>query len=108
MIKALITKGAQYTLTVKGHAGGEYGKDIVCAAVSALVQNVLVGLESLDVPWEYQTNDGNARIVLFRNWCDDLDKAVFLMETTVGSLREIANAYSNKIEIVERNSDEVV
>lgn len=42
MLKAVLQKNEdELILTVKGHAGyGEYGKDIVCAAVSTLVSTL--------------------------------------------------------------------
>ena len=38
-----------YTVTVEGHANsGEYGHDLVCAAVSALTHTLRANLEQLD------------------------------------------------------------
>lgn len=51
MTKIVITKsrqGAYLGFTCSGHAGyADYGKDIVCAAVSALVTNTVNSLEQL-------------------------------------------------------------
>lgn len=44
----IVVKVTQSGLTVDGHAGyAETGKDIVCAAVSALTQNLVNSMEAL-------------------------------------------------------------
>ncbi|CAB1129670.1 protein of unknown function [Candidatus Hydrogenisulfobacillus filiaventi] len=50
-------------LRVSGHAGAApKGEDLVCAAVSALVETLHIGLKAIDVPgWEAQVAEGDAR-----------------------------------------------
>ena len=49
MIEANAYKSAQgYCLEVIGHSGYEHGRDIVCAAVSALVDSLAAYLEEYD------------------------------------------------------------
>lgn len=61
MIEVHITKNS---LTVKGHAGyAERGKDIVCAAVSALVQGLMHSLNALtDDIFSYDACEGYAKL----------------------------------------------
>jgi uncharacterized protein YsxB (DUF464 family) len=49
MIKVRVDMGSgDLTIDVKGHAGyAPHGQDIVCAAVSAIVQTAVLGLESI-------------------------------------------------------------
>lgn len=51
-------------LTITGHAGaGPPGQDIVCAAVSVLLQTLAASIEALtDDKIEYDINPGNARL----------------------------------------------
>lgn len=47
VIRATVQSGHVH-LDVSGHAGhAAYGEDIVCAAVSAIVQTALLGLEAV-------------------------------------------------------------
>jgi uncharacterized protein YsxB (DUF464 family) len=41
-------KNGEMTISIKGHANyDQYGKDIVCAGVSAIAQTAVLGLESI-------------------------------------------------------------
>ncbi|HZJ98614.1 MAG TPA: ribosomal-processing cysteine protease Prp [Tissierellaceae bacterium] len=52
-------KGYFHKYTIEGHANyAEYGKDVVCAGVSALGQSVLLTLESLSKTMEYEIYNG--------------------------------------------------
>lgn len=108
MINILVTKGHSYKIRARGHAGDEYGKDIVCSAVSSLFQNILVGLESLNIDWNYDLKDGAVDITLSRKYSEDMDKAFFLVDTTIKSLKEIRDNYSDKINIEEKSINEIV
>lgn len=60
----IVVKVTTDGITVDGHAGyAETGKDIVCAAVSVLAQNLVRSMEDLteDEIW-YQTEDGRMEI----------------------------------------------
>ena len=108
MISIHVNRGKSYAICAKGHAGGEQGKDIVCSAVSSLIQNILIGLESLSVDWKCSMEHGNINIVLKRDYNEDLEKAIFLMETTVKSLKEITASYSDRLQVMENSTDEIV
>lgn len=109
MVNIQVTKGEQYRIELDGHAGDEKGKDIVCSAISALVQNILVGLEKFDdLDWEYKLEDGSVAICIEDSWHEDIDKAIFLIETTISSLKEIEKHYPEKMKVIERNNNDII
>jgi len=57
---AVTGKGVVFGFRVKGHAGfAEYGKDVVCAGVSAIAQTALLGLQDiLEERVEFQKKPG--------------------------------------------------
>ena len=111
MINVLIVKSKQNIITVEatGHSGyAEQGKDIVCSAVSTLMQNLANGIT--------EVIKANAKIVVDEEIPhlsvtlaeDDNNKckyAQILMQTTILSLKEIANGYSKYIKIKEKQND---
>ena len=57
-----ITRQGATCVTLKGHAGSaEYGKDLVCAAVSALALTLAANVENLEGA-EILLEPGNSRI----------------------------------------------
>ena len=94
MISIHVNRGNSYAICAKGHAGGE--------------QDILIGLESLSVDWKCSMEHGNINIVLKRDYNEDLEKAIFLMETTVKSLKEITASYSDRLQVMENSTDEIV
>lgn len=102
MINVNITKDSFREFEVSGHGGGVCGEDIVCAAISALSQNVLVGLESLEnLEWHYSMKDGYIKVEI--DGGNDIDKAEFLVSTTLNSIKQIAEEYKDKIEVKEND-----
>jgi uncharacterized protein YsxB (DUF464 family) len=99
LIKILFDDSNHITLKVMGHTG-EYGKDIVCASVSALIQNIIVGLEKSSLEWDYTLEPGNAKIYVKRNETEDFIKSKFLLQTTIESLKIISKSYKNKLEVI--------
>ena len=93
-----------------GHSGyAESGSDIVCSAVSALVQNLLLGLtEVLHLNVE-QLIDENVPhfMVKLPNSLNGTEsaKAQILMQTTYLSLKSVAKDYSKFIKIKEKQND---
>ena len=104
MINILVIKDKQNIITIEatGHSGyAEAGRDIVCSAVSTLIQNLAVGLT--------EVLKKQAKIIIdeeIPHMCvsllDNDEKAQILMQTTLLSLKEIANGYSNYIKIKEK------
>lgn len=87
-----------HTLSVLGHANyGEYGKDIVCAGVSALVQALIGWIEENSWKTECISVEPREGEVLIS--CDGGEDiaAVFYM-ASIG-LRQIADSYPDHVQI---------
>ena len=111
MISILIVKSKQNIITVEatGHSGyAEQGSDIVCSAISTLMQNLANGLTEVvkaeakvivdeDIP--------HLSVTLTEKDVDKFKYAQMLMQTTVLSLKEVANGYSKFIKIKEKQND---
>ncbi len=88
---------------VSGHAEyDEPGRDIVCAAVSALTQSVVLGLEEvIDYPVEVELDrDGllDVRLIGHDSECAEKDnKAQVLLQTIYESLLQVESEYPEGI-----------
>lgn len=83
-------------LLIKGHAGyDEYGRDIVCAAVSALAETAVLGLERVaEVRIFPVKKEGYFYVALPEEAGEDeLYKAFVILDTTVLGLEDIARTY---------------
>ena len=88
----------KHTLAVLGHAGyGEYGKDIVCAGVSALVLALAGWVENNHCETKCISIDEHGGEVLIACKGDKETAAVFNM-TMIG-LEQIANSYPDHVQI---------
>jgi uncharacterized protein YsxB (DUF464 family) len=99
MVKAKYTvEGDIHTLTVIGHANyAEYGKDIVCAGVSTLVQALVSWIEENSWKVECISIDPKDGEVIISCEGGEEIAAVFNM-TTLG-LEQIANSYPDHVQI---------
>ncbi|HEX6987997.1 MAG TPA: ribosomal-processing cysteine protease Prp [Bacillota bacterium] len=98
--------GAIVEFWVSGHAGlAPHGQDVLCAAVSALTQATLIGLEEvlgLRVDAEVDDADGKLRCRLPAAVPGDRrDGAAVLTETLLRSLRSIQAGYPDHVQIRE-------
>lgn len=88
----------RYTLTILGHANyAEYGKDIVCAGVSSLVQALIGWLE--ENSWKAENvnvDTQNAEYIISCEGGEEIS-AVFYM-TALG-LEQIAHSYPDHVQI---------
>ncbi len=87
-----------------GHTGyAEYGSDIVCASISAIVGSACLGLtQVLGIRAKIKRNDddGYLEIGLPKNMDKQLaDKAQVIMNTTLVSLLDIAKGYPSNIKV---------
>lgn len=90
----IVVKVTRNGLIVEGHAGyAETGKDIICAAVSALTQTLIAGIESLtDDRISYEIKPGKVNIVY-----GNLSKqAQLLVDSFFIGISEIITAYGDK------------
>lgn len=89
-------------LSASGHAGwAENGEDVVCAAVSALVQSAWLGLtEIAGIPVAASKAAGRLDL----RWdpaLSDRDDVRAIVETVARSLRIIAGQYPEHVRVVE-------
>lgn len=103
MIRAEVRRqaGRIREIRVQGHAGsGPYGQDLICAAVSAIVQTALLGLQQIDgaAPPEV-LEEGD---VLWRG--DTGDAGQVILETCVIGLQDIARDHPKTIFINVREA----
>ena len=86
--------------SVSGHSGtAEYGKDIICAAVSALAQTALLGLgKHLHRRLDYKVASGDLYMHL-EEAADDLTEAI--LETMILGLIEIENINPKSVRVSE-------
>ncbi|HHY13238.1 MAG TPA: ribosomal-processing cysteine protease Prp [Thermoanaerobacterales bacterium] len=105
MIKVKIfrkTDGNIYKVDVSGHADyDEYGNDIVCSAVSAIVQTAVLGLTrvlglKIDLVMEEGLLKFNIPKMLNKNM---YAKTNIILDTMVTGLEEIEKLYNEHIEI---------
>ncbi len=103
MIKVVVSKhnGAYRSLHAYGHAGyAEYGKDIVCSAVSILIVNTANGLESFtnDLILSEIHEDGTTEILLKEEISSG---GTLLMDTLMLGLNDIKEQYGNNFLRIE-------
>ena len=91
----------RYSIAAKGHAEyGPYGQNIVCAAVSVLLQSYGNYLENLDrynkvKVLEIKYEDGDIKVEALDT--TDRIKDLFLM--TMGGIEDVYNAYPGLIHL---------
>ena len=82
--------------SVTGHANrGEYGEDLVCAAVSAVVQTAILGVvEVLNLNAGVSVSEGDTSCILDRDTSpEEIEKAAVVLNTMLAGLRSIQAAY---------------
>ena len=84
------------SVEVKGHADyADFGKDIVCSAVSSIVTTTINDILTLDKnAIKYITDDGNVTITNFDN-----EIASKLLNTMLNTLSDLATNYPKNIKI---------
>jgi uncharacterized protein YsxB (DUF464 family) len=90
------------SLSISGHAGTNVaGKDLVCAAVSAISFGALNALEDIDEDFDYEIDREEASIKLSpKGAISDHDETV--LETLIIQLKTIEASYPEAITIKER------
>lgn len=87
-------------ITIKGHSGyAPIGQDIVCAAVSILVQTLIQTVEELTTDKiEYDMQPGKVDI---KFWCLS-DQSKVLIDAFFIGIEGIAEAYPDNVRLTER------
>ena len=108
MINILVIKDKQNIkfIEAKGHSGyAESGSDIVCSAVSTLIQNLANGLtEIVKIQTKVIIDEETPHmsIELLENDIRKLSYAQVLMQSTLLSLKQIADEFNKFIKIKEK------
>ena len=87
-------------VSVKGHANyAPYGQDIVCSAVSTLVQTLIQSVEELTTDKiSYNMSPGTVDI---KFWCLS-DQSKVLIDAFFIGIEGIAEAYPDNVKLTER------
>lgn len=89
-----------HSLLIKGHANtGDYGKDLVCAAVSACATGAMNALEDPEEGFDIEIESGRLHC-LAKGAVSEHDEAV--IETLLIQLKTIEVSYPTAIEIKEK------
>ncbi len=107
MITVRITQehGEPVGFHVSGHAErGAYGNDLVCAAVSAIVQTAILGVtEELRLNAGVSIHEGETICILERDVPQaDAEKAAIVINTMVRGLKAIQAAYPHTIQFLKK------
>ncbi len=97
MIKVEVTKK---NISILGHAMyDDYGKDIVCAAVSSIVMTSVEGIASIDESAiDIEQNKDNLNIIINKH--DDITNK--LIKTMINLLTELEKKYPKNIKIINK------
>ncbi|HHW70773.1 MAG TPA: ribosomal-processing cysteine protease Prp [Clostridiales bacterium] len=93
---------------VSGHAGyAQKGEDIVCAAVSAIIQTAVMGIyDVISVEAIYTQRDGYAKFALPNRLSPNQERnAHIILETMFVGLKSIENQYGSFVSIEESGGD---
>lgn len=89
---------------VSGHSGyGDKGEDIVCAAISAIVQTAAMGISSIaGIDMEYLQEDGHVYLSLPNRLSSRQARdAHAILETMLIGMKSIELQYSSFVHILE-------
>jgi uncharacterized protein YsxB (DUF464 family) len=92
------------SFAIRGHADlAPRGEDVVCAAVSALAQGILIGLEEVvRIPVDVDVRDGWLRCTLRSHPEGERGgQAQVLLRTLLLSLRSIEEGYGDALQVRE-------
>lgn len=113
MTKVTITNknGQIVAFEVKGHTGyGKHGQDIVCSAISAIVQTAEVGIVTyLGISAQVQKNDDAGYMSLHlpkQLSANQMQHAQTVLQTAKLALKELLGQYSKFLKMEER--DEII
>jgi len=97
MIKVIVKKD---TIKISGHAlYDEFGKDIVCAAVSSSVLTTINAILSIN-PSSIKVDEGNDLIISIVKKDDTVD---ILLNNMINMLKEIENDYKKNIKVIKED-----
>ena len=100
-IKFKKKKGQIVYLSVKDHTGyGDSGEDILCAAVSALSQSMIIGIEEvLQINLKYEIQDGYLALDIQENTPEEIKACQLLLQTMLKSIESMIISYGEYINL---------
>ena len=106
MISVTVTRDSEKKirrLTLSGHSGyADRGEDVVCAAVSAIAQTALMGLQSYCGRIEYERDDKKGYLTFVVPQGKEESVAQGIVETAVIGLKDIASGYGTFVKVEEK------
>lgn len=111
MINVLIIKSKQNIITIQatGHSGyAEQGSDIVCSAVSTLMESLANGLTEIvkaNANVIVDEEIPHLSVTINETDVEKCKHSQVLMQTTALALKEVAKGYSKFINIKEKQND---
>ena len=99
------TAGRIHGFAAKGHSGfAPHGQDIVCAAVSVLLQTAVLGLEeAADIVPQTEIADGHLECYLAPDQAGQ-PKVEAILQTMLVGLKAIEEAYSDYVSVQVRST----
>ncbi len=110
MINISVVKDNEKILKIEavGHSGyADYGKDIVCSAVSTILESLINGLTEVvkvDAKFKIDESKPNLTVEVDKDLPNEKMKEVqILMKTAYLALKSVASEYTKFIKIGEQN-----
>ncbi|MGD9154100.1 MAG: ribosomal-processing cysteine protease Prp [Bacillota bacterium] len=104
-VKLAMDRNGQYSgFVCSGHAAyAKHGADIVCAAISILIQTIMAALEEiLQIPVEVEADEHAGYLkCTWVNQPDQLERIQLLLKTLVLGLTALQREYPNHISLDE-------
>jgi uncharacterized protein YsxB (DUF464 family) len=101
-VKVSYSKGQFVSLEAKGHAdSAPYGKDLICAAISAIILGGFNALKDGDKNYEVQVNAGLATLSRKLGKNSEHDETV--LETIVTQIASVASSYPKNVKLERIN-----
>lgn len=102
MIKVSVTKKNQQIqeVSIQGHAMyDDFGKDIVCAAVSSCVITTVNGILEIDKDWILTKQDSKGVLIQVQNSSDVCQS---LLANMISLLEELHDQYPKNLKIISK------
>lgn len=102
MIKVSVTKKNQQIqeVSIRGHAMyDDFGKDIVCAAVSSCVITTVNGILEIDKDWILAKQDSKGVLIQVQN---SSDVCQLLLANMISLLEELHDQYPKNLKIISK------
>ncbi len=89
-------EGQYYKYVIEGHANyDKFGKDIVCAAISAISQTILITLDEI-CDLKYEKGNGYLEVIVLNNNLDDVQ---LLFKTLKNGIKAIELQYPQYLKL---------